>query len=143
MLDDGALLEETRAEIARLGLSERFRLPGWVTPQVVLNEFSHADILFMPSRSEGLPVVGVQALACGLALVVGRAGGFVDLVSDSENGSLHDPDDADGMSASLRALLADASALRRARQNSLARAEAFDITRVVNAYESLLKEIAA
>ena len=143
MLGDGALLEETRAEIARLGLSERFRLPGWVTPQAVLDEFSRADILFMPSRSEGLPVVGVQALACGLALVVGRAGGFVDLVSDGENGSLHDPDDADGMSASLRALLADASALRRARQNSLARAEAFDITRVVNAYESLLKEIAA
>ena len=143
MLGDGALLEETCAEIARLGLSERFRLPGWVTPQAVLDEFLRADILFMPSRSEGLPVVGVQALACGLSLVVGRAGGFVDLVSDGENGSLHDPDDADGMSASLRGLLADASALRRARQNSLARAEAFDITRVVNAYESLLKEIAA
>jgi glycosyltransferase involved in cell wall biosynthesis len=143
MLGDGALLEETRAEIARLGLSERFRLPGWVTPQAVLDEFSHADILFMPSRSEGLPVVGVQALACGLALVVGRAGGFVNLVSDGENGSLHDADDADGLSASLRSLLAAPSALRRARQNSLARAEAFDLVRVVDAYENLLKEIAA
>jgi glycosyltransferase involved in cell wall biosynthesis len=143
MLGDGALLEETRAEIARLGLSERFRLPGWVTPQAVLDEFSHADILFMPSRSEGLPVVGVQALACGLALVVGRAGGFVNLVSDGENGSLHDADDADGLSASLRALLAAPSALRRARQNSLARAGAFDLVRVVDAYENLLKEIAA
>ncbi|MDP1579991.1 MAG: glycosyltransferase family 4 protein, partial [Candidatus Didemnitutus sp.] len=137
------LLEETRTEIARLGLSDRFRLPGWVTPQTVLDEFARADILFMPSRSEGLPVVGVQALARGLALVVGRAGGFVDLVSDGENGSLHDPDDADGFSSSLRVLLADASALRRARQNSLARAAEFDIMRVVDAYEKLLKEIAA
>ena len=143
MLGDGAMLEETRAEIARLGLSERFRLPGWVTPQTVLDEFSRSDILFMPSRSEGLPVVGVQALACGLALVVGRAGGFVDLVSDGENGFLHDPDDADGMSASLRVLLADSSALRRARQNSLVRAEAFDITSVIDAYESLLNEVRA
>lgn len=143
MLGDGALLEETRTEIARLGLSERFHLPGWVTPQAVLDEFSRADILFMPSRSEGLPVAGVQALACGLALVVGRVGGFVDLVSNGENGSLHDPDDANGMSASLRALLADASALRRARQNSLARAAAFDIVRVVDAYESLLNEVCA
>jgi glycosyltransferase involved in cell wall biosynthesis len=141
MLGDGALLEETRAEIARLGLSERFHLPGWVTPQTVLDEFSRSDILFMPSLSEGLPVVGVQALACGLALVVGRAGGFVDLVPDGENGSLHEHDDADGLSASLRVLLADASALRRARQNSLAHADAFDITRVVDAYESLLNEV--
>lgn len=141
MLGDGALLEETRTEIARLGLTDRFHLPGWVTPQTVLEEFSRADILFMPSRSEGLPVVGVQALACGLALVVGRAGGFVDLVSNGENGFIHDANDADGLSASLRVLLADASALRRARQNSLARAEAFDLVRVVDAYESLLNEV--
>lgn len=141
MLGDGALLEAARAEIERLGLADRVRLPGWVTPEDVLAEFSRADLLFMPSRSEGLPVVGVQALACGLALVVGRAGGFADLVSDGENGFLHDPDDADGFSSSLRGLLADASALRRARQNSLARAAAFDITRVVEAYESLLRGV--
>jgi glycosyltransferase involved in cell wall biosynthesis len=143
MLGDGALLEETRAEIARLGLADRFTLPGWVTPQAVLDEFSRSDILFMPSRFEGLPVVGVQALASGLALVVGRAGGFVDLVSDSENGYIHDPEDADSMSVSLRTLLADPSTLRRARQNSLARAEEFDIKRVVDAYEKLFKEIVA
>ena len=138
MLGDGALLPETRAEIDRLGLSDRFHLPGWVTPQNVLDEFARSDILFMPSRAEGLPVVGVQALACGLALVVGRAGGFADLVSDGENGCLRDPDDADGFASSLRALLADASALRRARQTSLARDEEFDIKRVVDAYENLL-----
>jgi glycosyltransferase involved in cell wall biosynthesis len=143
MLGDGALLEETRAEIARLGLSERIRLTGWVAPQNVLDEFARADILFMPSRAEGLPVVGVQALAGGLAFVVGRAGGFADLTSDGGNGFLHDSDDADGFSASLRVLLTDASALRRARQNSLSRAEAFDCARVINAYENLFKEIVA
>jgi glycosyltransferase involved in cell wall biosynthesis len=141
MLGDGALLEETRAEIGRLGLADRFTLPGWVTPQDVLDELLRADILFMPSRSEGLPVVGVQALAYGLALVVGRAGGFVDLVAQGKNGFIHDPDDTDGMSASLRALLADSSALRRARQNSLARAEAFDLVRVVDSYEEIFQSL--
>jgi L-malate glycosyltransferase len=143
MLGDGPLFEATRAEIERLGLADRFHLPGWVTPQNVLDEFSRADLLFMPSRSEGLPVVGVQALAGGLALVVGRAGGFTDLVSEGENGFLHDGDDTDNLSASLRLLLSDTSALRRARQKSLVRAEAFDLTRVVIAYENMLKEVCA
>ena len=143
MLGDGPLFEETRAEIERLGLADRFHLPGWVTPQNVLDEFSRADLLFMPSRLEGLPVVGVQALASGLALVVGRAGGFTDLVSEGENGFLHNGDDTDSMSASLRLLLSDTSALRRARQKSLVKAEAFDLTRVVNAYENMLKEVCA
>ncbi len=143
MLGDGTLFEQTRAEIERLGLTGRFHLPGWVTPQKVQEEFSRADLLFMPSRSEGLPVVGVQALASGLAILAGRAGGFADLVSDGENGYLHDGADLQSLSSSLRLLLGNTSALRRARQNSLARAQAFDLTRVVDAYESLLKEVCA
>lgn len=142
MLGDGALLAETRAEITRLGLSDRVHLPGWVTPQNVLDEFARADILFMPSRAEGLPVVGVQALAKGLALVVGRAGGFADLITSSENGSLHDPDDADGFASSLRVLLSNSAALLSARQKSLQLAQAFDIDRVVDAYEKLLSGLA-
>jgi len=90
-----------------------------------------------------LPVVGVQALARGLALVVGRAGGFTDLVSEGENGYLHAASDSAGLSASLRLLLSDASALRRAREKSLQLAGKFDILRVVDAYENLLKEACA
>ena len=139
LLGDGALLEPTHREIESLGLTDRFRLPGWVTPEQVLTEFQRSDILFMPSRSEGLPVVGVQALACGLALVVGRAGGFVDLVKD--NGSLRDPDDADGMESSLRTLLSDPAALLSARQKSLELAQAFDMERVVDEYESIFCDV--
>ncbi len=139
MLGDGALLEETRAEINRLGLGDRFHLPGWVAPEQTLAEFQRSDILFMPSRSEGLPVVGVQALACGLALVVGRAGGFVDLVNG--NGSLHDADDADGLVSGLYSLLSNPAALLSARQKSLELAQAFDIEHVVDSYENALLAI--
>lgn len=141
MLGDGALLEETRAEVERLGLANRFRFPGWVETNDVLTEFSRSDILFMPSRVEGLPVVGVQALASGLALVVGRAGGFADLVAHGENGFLHDAEDADGLAASLRSLLSNPAALLSARQKSLTLAHSFDIERVVNEYEKVLLSI--
>jgi len=52
-----------------------------------------SDLLFMPSLSEGLPVVGLQALGVGLAIVASRAGGNVDLVDPGSNGSLADSDD--------------------------------------------------
>lgn len=139
LLGDGPLFEPVRREIETLGLADRFHLPGWVTPEQVITEFQRSDILFMPSRSEGLPVVGVQALACGLALVVGRVGGFVDLVNG--NGSLHDPDDTDGQVSALASLLSAPSALLSARQKSLELAQTFDIEHVVNAYESLFREV--
>ena len=138
LLGDGVLLEPVRREIESLGLTDRFHLPGWVTPEQVISEFQRSDILFIPSRSEGLPVVGVQALACGLALVVGRAGGFVDLVDG--NGSLHNPDDTDGLVSSLSSMLSSSTALLAARQKSLQLAQAFDIERVVDEYEGIFKE---
>lgn len=139
LLGDGPLFESVRREIESLGLTGRFHLPGWVTPEQVIDEFQRSDILFMPSRSEGLPVVGVQALACGLALVVGRAGGFVDLVDG--NGSLHDPDDTDGLTTALSSLLSSPSALLSARQKSLQLAQAFDIEHVVDEYEGIFRSV--
>ena len=142
MLGDGPLLEETRREIAERGLADRFTLPGWVTPQEVLDWFRRSDLLFMPSLSEGLPVVGVQALAMGLAVVASRVGGFVDLVNDGGNGSLHEPSDEDGMAESLRRLLSDKRDLLRARQRSRELAYKFDLTEVVRTYNELLREAA-
>jgi len=117
-----------------------FSLPGWVTPEEVIEWFSKSDILFMPSLSEGLPVVGVQALATGLAIVASRAGGWVDLVEEGQNGFLHAAGDTAGMQASLRLLLTDRAVLQKARERSRSLAHRFDLTAVVDAYERLLQE---
>jgi len=69
MLGDGPLYLDVQEEIKNLGLEDRISLLGWVTPREVIDHLSKSDILFMPSISEGLPVIGVQSLAMGLAIV--------------------------------------------------------------------------
>jgi glycosyltransferase involved in cell wall biosynthesis len=76
ILGDDPLMPEVQQEVADYGLQEHFTLPGWVTPEEVLAWFDKCDILFMPSLPEGIPVVDVQALAKGLALVSSKVGGF-------------------------------------------------------------------
>ena len=88
MIGDGPLMQRVKCAIEDCGLEDRFELPGWIDPQDVLIWLEKSDILFMPSRSEGLPVVGVQGLAKGLAIVASRVGGVVDLVEDDKNGYL-------------------------------------------------------
>ncbi len=143
MLGDGPLRPAVEQEIAAQGLSERITLTGWVTPQEVRAHFERSAILFMPSRSEGLPVVGVQALAMGLAIVASRVGGFVDVVEPGRNGALHDPDDAAGMLQSLRALLADTTALAQAQACSREIAQRFDLEAVASSYETIFAEVVA
>ena len=139
MLGDGPIFEEVKAEVEKQGMSERFHLTGWVTPADVLREFSQSDILFMPSLSEGLPVVGVDALVKGLAIVASNIGGFLDLVEPEENGYLIEIQDEAGFSSALRDLLSNRERLAQFRCASLEKAKNFDIEKITDQYEEIMQ----
>jgi len=139
MLGDGPLLESARETAAGCGLSGRFSFPGWVTPEDVLNAFARGDVLVLPSRSEGLSVVGVQALGMGLALVLSDAGGNGELVQDGQNGFLFPVGDMDALTAALKKLLEDPAMLQSAQQKSRELAKKFDLETIVGQYEELFK----
>ena len=150
MLGDGALRAEVEQEIARQGLQERFNLPGWVTPAEVIEAFRRSDILFMPSRTEGLPVVGVQATALGLALVLSQAGGNVDLVDKvgdtedgkgGENGFLVDLAHPQGFEEALRSLIGSPEKLLAYRKASRKVAEKFELRGVVESYDQIFTRV--
>ena len=137
MIGDGVLLEEAQGEIQRLGLGGRVTFTGWINPEEVKVHFEHSDILLMPSLSEGIPMVGLQALASGLAIVASGVGGLIDLVQQGQNGFLHEPDDADGFVSSLRNLLSDHAALLRMRHASLEFVRRFDLAHIIDRYEHI------
>ncbi len=141
MMGDGPLLADVKRRIASHKMEDRFTLPGWVTPQDVLQWFGKGDLLFMPSLSEGLPVVGLQALVKGLAIVASRAGGFVDLVDDCKNGFLVGLDESPRFSSLLLELLSNPNRLLSFRNASLEKAQSFDIRQIAGQYEEIFKGI--
>ena len=141
MLGDGPLLETVRRQVADSGLAERFRLPGWVTPEQVLDEFAHSDMLVLPSRSEGLSVVGVQALGMGLAVLASAAGGNLELVREGENGFLFPVGDVEALAERLSRLLGDPFMLQSARAKSLEMAGKFDLAAIVSRYEHIFSTV--
>ena len=64
-------------------------------------------LLVLPSRSEGLGRVLIEAACRGRALIGGDRGGIPDVVRPGENGLLVDPDDAPALAAALLGLLSD------------------------------------
>lgn len=141
MLGDGPMLADIKQEITKYGMSERFNLPGWVTPDEVLHQFSKSDILFMPSFSEGLPVVGVQALVKGLAIVASRIGGFIDLVDHARNGYLIEVQDKTAFSQALRELVSRPEVLLQFRKASVEKSHDFDIQKVVDQYQMIMQDV--
>ena len=142
LLGDGAFRPEIEKMVTESGLRDRFELKGWVDPAQVIEQFRKSDILFMPSLSEGLPVVGVQAMAMGLALVLSTAGGNIDLVKVGENGFLSAPHNEEGFEQSLRTLLTDPQKLLNFRLNSRKEAASFDLELISERYEKVFLEAA-
>ena len=134
-------MPDVKKSISEYGLEDRFFLTGWITPDEVMKQFEQSDILFMPSLSEGLPVVGVQALSKGLAIVASRVGGFVDLVDEGRNGYLVEVGNSEGFKSKLQELLTNPSRLLSLRQASLKKANSFEITQIAGQYEKIFEEI--
>ncbi|MGD9695167.1 MAG: glycosyltransferase [Thermoleophilia bacterium] len=107
-----------RAQVARLGIADRVLFHGPVPMERVGQVFQAADVVAMPSRHEPWGRVAVEAMACGVPLVVG-GGHLPALVGD--HARVVAPDDAPGLAAALREAIdepADAKARRvdRARE---------------------------
>ena len=104
--------------------------------------FARSDVLFMPSFTEGLPIVGLQALVLGLAIVATRVGGFVELVEPTRNGYLVQDAAGNGFSGPIRGLLSDLEKLLSFRKASFEIAKQFDIRKIVQSYDMLFHEAA-
>jgi glycosyltransferase involved in cell wall biosynthesis len=84
-----------------------------LTTLQVAAAMDEATALVLPSRSEGLPRIVVEAFCRGRAVVGTRAGGIPDIVEDGVNGLLVAPEDAAALADALVRLLSDAALAER------------------------------
>lgn len=90
-------------DFALSDLPANIELMGWQPRERVLDLCAGADVLFMPSRWEGFPLVALEAMQAGTAVWASRVGGLRDIVVDRETGRLFELDDVEAILASLRA----------------------------------------
>ncbi len=136
--------EERVRELAReLGVADRVRLyPNVERPQV-LELFSGALALLMPSRLEGLPMAPAEAMAAGVPVVAASVGAVPEVIDPPRGGTLVPPDDPDALADAVLALLDDPG--RRAALSASARdsARRFSWDAVADRHLQWLHSIAA
>lgn len=143
VLGDGLMMADLEALILRKNMQERILIKGWVEQLEVTKWMTASDILFMPSLMEGLPISGLQALACGLALVMSKTGGCVNLVKEDMNGYLVEPGDIIGYTRALENLLSDPKKLLKYRNYSIKISTQFSINAVVEEYTKVFNSVMA
>jgi glycosyltransferase involved in cell wall biosynthesis len=72
-----------------------------LTPSEVASALDESTLLVLPSRSEGMGRVIVEAFCRARPVVASRVGGIADLVQDESNGLLVEPGDTEGLATAL------------------------------------------
>ena len=87
-----------------LGVERRIGFLGSVPHHKLPRIFAAADIMALPSESEGLANAWVEALACGTPIVISDVGGARELLDRPEAGRIVERD-PEAIAAAIRALL--------------------------------------
>ena len=95
-----------QAQARELGISQRVDFVGAVSQKRLAEYFAAARVMVLPSLSEGLPRVIVEAMMTGTPVIGTRISGIPDIIQDGENSLLIAPDDADDLLRALRQIYA-------------------------------------
>jgi glycosyltransferase involved in cell wall biosynthesis len=103
------------------------------------------DLLVLPSRSEGLPNVVLEALSLSLPVVATNVGAVSEVLSDGETGWIVPPDDPEALAQAIVAVFADTDARKRvsAAGNHMVLEKFSPATRgdkILQVYEHVLRE---
>lgn len=111
IVGDGPDRPEVAAAVRHAGLEGSVELVGERHDVPAL--LADADVFVLASRSEGLPMSVLEAMAVGLPVVASAVGGVPEAVVDGETGLLVPHSDPSALARALRQLLEEPDLLRR------------------------------
>lgn len=88
MIGDGILRRRIEDFISNHGLQNAVELKGWVRYSDMPAQLNKMKLLVVPSFSEGLPNIILEAMACGTLVLATNVGGIPSVVKDGETGFL-------------------------------------------------------
>jgi glycosyltransferase involved in cell wall biosynthesis len=121
----GGIRDSARARLLRTGqppLAGHVSVLGYIGDAEKQRLYREASMLVLPSFDEGFGLPVLEAMACGVPIVISNRGSLPEVAGDAA--SPIDPDDADALAAEMERLLED-DAARVAAERGLARASSF------------------
>ncbi len=127
-------------------LSDKINLPntkylGPVSHGRLPTLYNEATIVVFPTYWEGLPLAGVEAMACGCPIIATDTRGFSELIEDGKTGLLIKPRSVSAIVGSVRRLMGDAELRKRIGDGAAAEAEKYSWDRITETYEDAYRQL--
>ncbi|MGY0007208.1 glycosyltransferase family 4 protein [Micromonospora sp. I033] len=107
IVGDGPYRATLEAEVHRLGLGATVSMPGFLGGTDLPAVMAASDCFAVPSIYEPFGMVALEGAAAGAPLAVSRTGGLAEIVEPGVTGLTFAPQDPDGLTEAVHALLSD------------------------------------
>jgi len=123
-------------------LSSRVLFFGWVAPSMMPSYLNKMRLIVVPSYTEGLPHVIIEAMACGTPVLAMPVGSIPDVIRDCETGFLLKSNDPKHIAENIIELLNKPELLEKVSINAYKCVrENFSYERTLESWRRMLQEI--
>ncbi len=104
---DGPLKDEIGIFLQREKLTSRVSLAGWIAHGDLPEYLNKLRLLILPSYTEGLPNIILEAFSCGTPVLATSVGTIPDIIKDKKTGFILEHNCPEGISDSILSALED------------------------------------
>ncbi len=138
---DGQLRDEIEKNINDESLSSKVKLRGWIPHDEIPGYLNELRLLVLPSYTEGLPNVMLEAMACGTPVLATPVGAISDVIKDGETGFIMENNSPESIAKNIIRALKHPN-LEQMAQNARALVEReFTFKKAVERYREILGEL--
>ena len=140
MAGDGDV-DAMRQLAAELGLNNQVDIRNWIEGEDKRRWLQETNAFILPSRSEGLPMAMLEAMAWSKALIVSPVGGIPEFVTDRQEGILVPPEDIEAISQAIATLAQNPEQRVQMGRAARARVEPLDVRKYMERMVKIYREV--
>jgi glycosyltransferase involved in cell wall biosynthesis len=137
LVGDGSERQELMTLTDELNLKDNIIFIGRVPNEKVPMYLAASDIFALPSKSEGFPLVVLEAMASGLPVVTTRVRGLPEIVKEGVNGYIVDPQNSEQLAAKLQMLINDSNLRQQISKNNKENVKLYSWRRITKDLEAI------
>jgi glycosyltransferase involved in cell wall biosynthesis len=138
---DGQLMESVKKYINDNSLQKKVTLGGWINHNDLPSCLNDIQLLVIPSFTEGLPNIMLEAMVCGTAVLASSVGAIPDIIRNEETGFILKDNSSNAIAGNILKALSNPYLEQIAIKGSLFIKSEFEIQKTIDRFKKVIEHV--